>query len=68
MAPKIVRRVERVVTQGTFVHFYLTCGHLITTPASDFLDKLPSEIECWACDEEHKKSVQSDKRFKERLH
>ena len=64
---KIVRKVQRVVTQGALVHFHLACGHLITEHASGSADKLPPEIECWACEEEEAKSSLFEKRLKDRL-
>jgi hypothetical protein len=67
VARKILRKVQRVVREGALLHFHLECGHLITSATKDFPDKLPTEMECWACDEEHKKSVEREKRFKERL-
>jgi hypothetical protein len=52
--PKIVRKVERAETDGILIHFYLACGHLITEHKSDYPYRLPSAVECWACEEERK--------------
>jgi hypothetical protein len=50
--PKIVQTIVRSVLEGTFIHFYLACGHLITAHKEDFKGKLPSVLECWACEQE----------------
>jgi hypothetical protein len=67
VAKKLVRKVQRVATEGALLHFHLECGHLIKKAASDFSGTLPSEIECWACEEEHKKSMEREKQFNKRL-
>lgn len=48
--PKIVRSVVRTVKEGTFIHFYLACGHLISVQKDDLKGDLPTKMECWACD------------------
>jgi len=40
----------RTVKEGTFIHFYLACGHLITVQKDDLTGDLPTKMECWACD------------------
>jgi hypothetical protein len=54
--PKFVRAVERSVTEGTFIHCYLDCGHLITVLKKEFTNTLPPAIECWACEQEEQKT------------
>jgi hypothetical protein len=41
--------VLRSVTESSWVHFYLPCGHLITMPKADIGETMPREIDCWAC-------------------
>ncbi|MGO9515557.1 MAG: hypothetical protein ACLPND_00780 [Candidatus Korobacteraceae bacterium] len=53
--PKAVQAVVRVVTENTFVHFYLACGHLITMEKAELKGASPSQITCWACVQENKK-------------
>ena len=43
------QRVVRLVSETTFVHFYLACGHLITVSKSGLEGAWPREMECWAC-------------------
>jgi hypothetical protein len=49
---KIMQPVLRTVRESPFVHFYLTCGHLITVAEEDLKEKSLAWIECWACEEE----------------
>jgi hypothetical protein len=41
--------VLRSVSDSALVHFYLTCGHLITIARGDLGTELPSIVDCWAC-------------------
>ena len=54
--PKAVQPVVRVVTENSFVHFYLACGHLITMEKGDMKGALPVQMNCWACQRENEKS------------
>jgi len=54
--PKVVQPVVRVVTENSFVHFYLACGHLITIEKGELKGPLPAQIRCWACVQENEKS------------
>ena len=57
LGPKIMRKVVQVVNDHPLVHFHLACGHLITEHKNDLAGKTtPSELECWACAAESKKS------------
>ena len=47
---KIVRAVVRTMSEGTLIHFYLACGHLITVQKDDLKGDLPANMACWACD------------------
>jgi hypothetical protein len=55
---KIVRRLVRTVREGTLVHCYLECGHLITMHSQD-LKNSPSLIECWACEAARKEAIKN---------
>ena len=54
--PENLRKVLSMVTDGNLVHLQLACGHLITQHKDDFNGRAPTEIDCWACTEENKKS------------
>jgi hypothetical protein len=41
--------ILRTVDDGVFVHFYLACGHLITVAKNNVGERLPRNLECWAC-------------------
>jgi hypothetical protein len=43
------QRVVRSVSETTFVHFYLACGHLITVSRNELEGAPPSKMDCWAC-------------------
>jgi hypothetical protein len=47
---KIIRAVERIERDNTFVHCYLACGHMLTLPKGEV--SAPSSMECWACEAE----------------
>ena len=53
---KIMRRVVRTVEEGMLLHFYLSCGHIITMHKADIKKSPAPTIECWACEEESKKT------------
>ena len=44
--------VVRIVRDGTLVHCYLACGHMLTMHSSEVAS--PSSMDCWACEEEPK--------------
>jgi hypothetical protein len=48
---KIVQGVVRIVRDGTLVHCYLACGHMLTFHAQE-VSAAPSSMECWACEAE----------------
>jgi hypothetical protein len=50
---KIVQGVVRIVRDGTLVHCYLACGHMLTMHSSEVV-AVPSSLECWACKAEAK--------------
>jgi len=55
---KIMRRVVRTVRDGTLVHCYLECGHLITVHSEEYRESSsPALIDCWACKEESKEAI-----------
>jgi hypothetical protein len=51
---KFRQSVTRMVRDGTLVHCYLACGHMLTIHSSEVAS--PSSMECWACEAERKKS------------
>jgi len=53
--PKALQTVVRVVTENSFVHFYLSCGHLITMEKGELKGPLPAQMSCWACLQEREK-------------
>ena len=42
--------VVRIVRDGTFVHCYLACGHMLTMHSGEVAS--PSSLDCWACEAE----------------
>lgn len=52
----VVQAVLHTVTEGSFVHFSLACGHLITVEKGDLKGPLPTQMKCWACVQEKEKS------------
>ena len=54
---KIMQPILRTVHDGVLVHCYLACGHLITLRKEDMHRPSPSEMECWACEEEQTTSA-----------
>ena len=49
---KFTRAVARIVRDGTLVHCYLACGHMLTMHKDEI--SAPSSMECWACEAEGK--------------
>jgi hypothetical protein len=54
---KIMRSVVRTVQESSWVHCYLSCGHMITMHKEDLKESSRSSIECWACEEETKRKI-----------
>ena len=62
---KIMQPVVRTVRQGTIVHCYLKCGHLITVHSEEFKEAAAhTPIECWACEVEAESKKVNEKRFR----
>jgi hypothetical protein len=47
--PNHMRAVVRITEEISFVHVYLSCGHLLTVAKGELKGERPTEIECWAC-------------------
>ena len=47
--PKNPQPILRSVDDGSFVHLYLACGHLITIPKDNVGKTLARAMTCWAC-------------------
>jgi hypothetical protein len=54
---KVMQSVVRTVQESSFVHCYLTCGHVITMHKEDVKESPRPSIECWACKEETKRKI-----------
>ena len=52
---EFMQPVRHMVREGSFVHCYLACGHMITMHKEDLKESSPPAIKCWACEEESKK-------------
>lgn len=51
---EFMQPVRHMVREGSFVHCYLACGHMITMHKEDLKESSLSSIKCWACAEESK--------------
>ncbi len=54
-----VQPITRTVREGSFVHCYLACGHMITLHREDLKEASPSSMGCWACEEEQRETRRS---------
>jgi hypothetical protein len=52
--PIVTRPVVRTAEEGTLLHCYLACGHMLTFHRDDLKEPSPPSIKCWACEEESK--------------